>query len=382
MEPEIASQNVSDTALPEIAGSDGCEAVEEKEEAEDDGTDDEVLSALSRSRSSLRRQGSLTPRRRTLQPIIDVDGDGDSSSGGSSGNGDSERSGAGSADEIDDSPLFPTFVPRRLWIPGVCARLFRQPDIIPWDVYAVSSLRVSEIDVQTLTALLTSVSEWLFPAIDPASHPLPDAYEDLITGATVSALMDTSPWSKLSNGEAPLTFIPAVSGRRLPPNFVQDYLELEERHLQSYWESTHFLLISEAMCSADPALSSYHEQRRHRRSRAGAAGRRFLTKDVIPALRHRQCDLDILLDPFFLHFPKSRVTKHWFPTLDGGASSLAEAADILDLEEPWRLQFRQNPQDHPAMRIARLRDKFLDPVMSSLLLVWPSDLHFLIASGC
>ncbi|GMF52047.1 unnamed protein product [Phytophthora fragariaefolia] len=257
MEPEIAPQNVSDTTLSEIAGSDRREAVEEKEEADDDGTDDEVLSALSRSRSSLRRQGSLTPRRRTLQPIIDVDGEGDLSSGSSSGNGGSERSGAGSvgssprdhvgsdpavgdlagateADEIDDSPLFPTFVPRRLWIPGVCARFFRQPDIIPWDVYAVSSLRVSEIDVQTLSALLTSVSEWLFPAIDHASHPLPDSYEDLINGATVGALMDTSPWSKVSNAEAPLTFIPAVSGRRLPPNFVQDYLELEEWHLQSY----------------------------------------------------------------------------------------------------------------------------------------------------
>ncbi|GMF19242.1 unnamed protein product [Phytophthora fragariaefolia] len=204
VEPEITLQNVSDTTLPEIAGSDKREAVEEKEETEDDGTDDEVLSALSRSRSSLLRRGSLTPRHRTLQPIIDVDGDGDSSSGSSSGNRGSERSGAGGVhpspqnhfgddpavgdlagametDENDDSPLFPTFVPRRLWIPGVCARLFHQPDIIPWDVYAVSSLRVSEIDVQTLSALLTSVSEWLFPAIDPASHPLPDSYEDLIT---------------------------------------------------------------------------------------------------------------------------------------------------------------------------------------------------------
>ncbi|GMF44488.1 unnamed protein product [Phytophthora fragariaefolia] len=272
VETEIALHNVSDTTPPEIAGPDKREAVEEKEETDDNGTDDEVLSALS-----------------------------------------------------------------------------------------LSSLRVSEIDVQNLSALLTSVSEWLFPAIDPASHPHRDSYEDLITGATVDALMDTSPWSKLSNGEAPLTFIPAVSGRRLPPNFVQDYLILEERHLQSYWESTHFLPISEAMCSTDQALSTYHEQRRQRRSRAGAAWRRFLTKDTIPALRHRQCDLDILLGPFFLHFPKSRVTKHWFPKLDGGASSLAEAADILDLDEPWRLQFRQNPQYHPAMRIARLRDKFLDP---------------------
>ncbi|GMF49490.1 unnamed protein product [Phytophthora fragariaefolia] len=204
VEPEIALQNVSDTTPPEIAGSDKREAVEEKVETEDDGTDDEALSALSRSRSSLRHRGSLTPGHRALQPIIDVDGDGDSPSGSSSGNSGNEGSDLAGAtlevDEIDYSPLFPTFVPRRLWIPGVCARLFRQPDIILWDVYAVSSLRVSENDVQTLSALLTSVSERLFPAIDPASHPHPDSYEDLITGATVDALMDTSPWSKLSNG--------------------------------------------------------------------------------------------------------------------------------------------------------------------------------------
>ncbi|GMF15144.1 unnamed protein product [Phytophthora fragariaefolia] len=198
VEPEIALQNVSDTTLPEIAGSDKREAVEEKEETKDDGTDNEVLSALSRSRSSLRRRGSLPPGHRALHPIIDKDGDGDSPSGSSSGNSGN----------------------------------------VGWY---------------------------------PASHPHPDSYEDLITGATVDALMDTSPWSKLSNGEAPLTFIPAVSGRRLPPNFVQDYLELEERHLQSYWESTHFLPVSEAMYSTDPALSTYPEQRRKRRNRAGAA---------------------------------------------------------------------------------------------------------------
>ncbi|GMF57174.1 unnamed protein product [Phytophthora fragariaefolia] len=216
VKPEIALQNVSDTTLPEIAGPDKREAVEEKEETEVDGTDDEVLTALSRSRSSLRRRGSLTPGHRTLQPIIDVDGDGDSPSGSSTGNSGNEgydAGGVGSSlqdrvgddpavgdlagatwevDEIDDSPLFPTFVPRRLWIPGICARLFRQPDIIPWDVYAVSSLRVSEIDVPTLSALLTGVSEWLFPAIYPASHTHPDSYEDLITGATVDALVDTS----------------------------------------------------------------------------------------------------------------------------------------------------------------------------------------------
>ncbi|GMF44914.1 unnamed protein product [Phytophthora fragariaefolia] len=210
VETEIAMQDTSDTTPPKISEPDKCESMEGKEEAEGEGTDDEILSALSRSRSSLRCRASLTSDRGTLQPIIDVDGDGDSPSGSSSGNSEGEGSGAGNAgsptqdhvgggsavgdladaalavDEIDDSPLFPTFVPSRLWIPGVCARLFHQPDTIPWDVYVVSSVRVSEIDVQTLSTLLTSVSEWLFPTIDPASHPLPDSYDHLIIGATVN----------------------------------------------------------------------------------------------------------------------------------------------------------------------------------------------------
>ncbi|GMF56471.1 unnamed protein product [Phytophthora fragariaefolia] len=305
VEPEIVLQNVSDTTAPEIAGPDTREAVEEKEEAENDGTDDEVLSALSRSRSSLRRRGSLAPDRGALPPIIDVDGDGNSPSGSSSGNSEGEGSGAGDvgsspqdhvggdpavgdlagttleADEIDDSPLFPTFVPRSQQLAG-----FRD--------------RRSDLErpLNECSGMVISSDRSCL------SPPPPDSYEDLITGATVDALMDTSPWSKLLNGEAPLIFIPVVSGRRLPPNFVQDYLELEERHLQPYRESTHFLPISEAMCSTDQALSTYYEQRRQRRSCAGAAWRRVLTRDVIPALRHRQCDLDILLDPFFLHFPK------------------------------------------------------------------------------
>ncbi|KAJ8575688.1 hypothetical protein ON010_g3526 [Phytophthora cinnamomi] len=265
---------------------------------------------------------------------------------------------------VDDATLPPTVVPRRLWIPGFRReRLFRASDVTPWDVDLVSHLHVVQIDLRVLNTLLVNVSEWLLPEIDLESHPSPRTYEPLITGATVTALMDTPspPWVDLDNNEAPLTFIPHLFGRPLPPDFAQAYLELEERHLQSYWESTHFLPITDTMCETDSILAAYHKQRRQRRSRAGAAWRRFLLKHVIPALRQRQCDLDILLDPLFLHFPKSRVPKHWFPQFTDGASTLADALKIVDLAEPWRLQYRQSPQNHPAMGIARLRDKFLDP---------------------
>ncbi|GMG17476.1 unnamed protein product [Phytophthora fragariaefolia] len=91
VEPEITMPDTNDTLPLAISEPDKCESIEGKEEAENEGTDDEILSALSRSRSSLRRRGSLTSDRGTLQSTIDVSGDGESSSGSPSGNSEDRR---------------------------------------------------------------------------------------------------------------------------------------------------------------------------------------------------------------------------------------------------------------------------------------------------
>ncbi|POM58660.1 Hypothetical protein PHPALM_36666 [Phytophthora palmivora] len=119
----------------------------------------------------------------------------------------------------------------------------------------------------------------------------------------------------------------------LTPPCPKKYLEYEEKHLQALCESSHFLPISEDMCVADAALSAYHESRRQRRSRAGAAWKQFLFRHLIPALRQQYCDLDVLLDPFFLHFSKPRHPKIWYP--DVSATSLEDALSVVDLAEPW-----------------------------------------------
>ncbi|POM67923.1 Hypothetical protein PHPALM_15980 [Phytophthora palmivora] len=162
----------------------------------------------------------------------------------------------------------------------------------------------------------------------------------------------TPPYPK--SAEGPLSFMVDF----MPPGFCEKYLEYEEKHLQALWESSHFLPISEDMCVADAALSAYHEGRRQRRSRAGAAWKQFLFRHLIPALRQQYCDLDILLDPFFLHFPKI-----WYP--DVSAASLEDALSAVDLAEPWRLQYRRSSADHPASRIPRHQDKFVNVPPSS-----------------
>nr|KAE8931733.1 hypothetical protein PF009_g18215 [Phytophthora fragariae] len=321
---------------------------DEASPGQEDDADEEMLAALSRSRSSQRLRSSSIY-------VGDLPADEDDTSAG--------QDNSTEIDEDDEASLPSTTVPRGLWIPGYRVhRLFRTADVTPWDVDKVSHQLAVEIDVPASTSLLLDVSAWLFPTLAPSAHPHPSTYEHLITGAAVDVLMNLSPppWVSLDNEEAPLTFIPHIRGR-MRHNFAQAYLEYEERHLQSIWGSRHTLPITEAMCLADPLLAAYHEQRRQRRSRAGVAWRQFLAKYVVPAIRRHLCDIDILLDPFFLHFPKPRVLKEWYPRLTGNATTFADALEILDAEEPWRFQYRLNPQDHPAMQIARLAGKFIAP---------------------
>ena len=78
------------------------------------------------------------------------------------------------------------------------------------------------------------------------------------------------------------------------------------------------------------------------------------------------CDLDILLDPFFLHYPRMHEERVWYPGLGHNAdpADLLEDLEIANREKPWRNQFRNAPGDHPGSQISRLLNKF-KPVTSS-----------------
>ncbi|OWY95871.1 hypothetical protein PHMEG_00034010 [Phytophthora megakarya] len=57
------------------------------------------------------------------------------------------------------------------------------------------------------------------------------------------------------------------------------------------------------MCVDDPRLAALCKARNNRRSHSGDRWRRILPIFVM-AMQEGWCDLDLLLDPFFLHFPK------------------------------------------------------------------------------
>ncbi|KAE9319648.1 hypothetical protein PF008_g18218 [Phytophthora fragariae] len=124
------------------------------------------------------------------------------------------------------------------------------------------------------------------------------------------------------------------------------------------------------MVKKHPWLAVYRKERNNRRSHAGNRWKAFL-EVLIVAMREGWCNLDLLLDPFFLHFPKRSETVTWFPGLTARQANLAdptlhrhEPVDLLaalgedNSADPWRNHFRDLPQQHPANSISRLTDKF------------------------
>lgn len=136
------------------------------------------------------------------------------------------------------------------------------------------------------------------------------------------------------------------------------YRKLLDKKLgKAYWEAAHHLPITEK--SDDPFLAKLAIDRKQRRSRAGVYFEQFIEQWLIPLWRSGACDVDVLLDPLFLHFPLARRKPIWYPKVpDGEPEDLLSALAAVDEADPWRLQYRVHPDDHPALEVTRLFRKF------------------------
>lgn len=111
-------------------------------------------------------------------------------------------------------------------------------------------------------------------------------------------------------------------------NLIAAYDELQVRHSQVIWKSTHALLVSPSMRYAYYSLQDICVQRKWRRSRAGAAWKRVLPM-VLKGMIDGCCDLDILIDPYILHL---HGTRRDFI----GTSDLIECwSRSLTIASPW-----------------------------------------------
>ncbi|KAG7378296.1 hypothetical protein PHYPSEUDO_010284 [Phytophthora pseudosyringae] len=170
-----------------------------------------------------------------------------------------------------------------------------------------------------------SASGWLFPQRhrgDPAPVPGADYLDRLITDPNIAALLATTPWVVLENPEETLTFDLPLHRRAQTAlgQIAGAYLDLDRRHLQAFWESTHYLPITADQWADDAVVDQYHQARHHRRILVGEEWRALLRQFPL-MMRQQWADRDLLLDPFYLHLPTVHDANIWYPGLTSRAAT-------------------------------------------------------------
>uniref|UniRef100_A0AAV1TU08 Uncharacterized protein n=1 Tax=Peronospora matthiolae TaxID=2874970 RepID=A0AAV1TU08_9STRA len=197
---------------------------------------------------------------------------------------------------------------------------------------------------------------FLFPFYNHGRAPPTGTWASgLISRLHIEALYATAPWDNVIVPVNPISFTMTGWYR----DMSHRYLELESTHRQALWESTHAFPILPAQRRSERFMQTFWRQRKQRRSRFGARWKNFL-KMILSGMIAGHCDLDILLDPFFLHYPRPHEDRVWYPGLghSNDPADLLGALDMADQENPWRNQFRNAYWDHPGLQVPRLQDKF------------------------
>ncbi|KAI9981149.1 hypothetical protein PInf_010751 [Phytophthora infestans] len=267
-------------------------------------------------------------------------------------------------------PVAP-FGPDAAFIPGRRAPVaFAARDIEPWSAKKLNRVAVISMKITVLFPELPFRAEWIFPRTADAI-PSAGYVDSLITRPLVEELTSAAPWDTLVTTPVdPVSFRGDVRGRL--GVFVRAFRDFASKHRVAIWEGTHRFPISRNQLQGSTWLSNFNKQRGNRRSHAGRAWKRVLVILVL-AIQDGWCDVDILLDPSFLHLPRRGDKVAWFP---GSVSrqanledpnlhrpeptSLLEALREIDEAEPWRIQFRGDLSQHPGRQIQRLVGKFFN----------------------
>ncbi|GMF37393.1 unnamed protein product [Phytophthora fragariaefolia] len=180
------------------------------------------------------------------------------------------------------------FAPGDQCIPGrESPRILAPLDCEPWAVARLNHVAIMTMSIDVLFPFLPTQPGWMFPHLNPENRPPP-----------------------------------ADVGWRLGL-LIQAYRDFETSALMFYWESTHSFPIPDSAVRRDPWLGVYHKERNNRRSHAGRRWKAILELLII-AMREGWSGLDILLDPFFLHFPKRVETVTWYPGVDSRQANLSD----------------------------------------------------------
>ena len=375
--PTLGSGESRSSPSPEFAGR-----LSDTQSFSSESSDEITRCALSGSRSTARRNANRNVNAKTsdtrhTQALSSPSGDEDQDRRSENDVSSADDS-QGSVVSIPDLPrgysnaLLPpavygslpsTQVPWDQWIPGYRSRdRHASLAIAPWSSARIARISIAEMDAELLFRHFSKPRNFLFPS-GPGPRRVPRNglwSPNLITMDQIDSLYDQTPWDVLDVSIPPISF--PLSGWYA--EMALRYQELENRHLMALWEATHLLPLYKKHRDSDPRLDVYWNQRKQRRSRLGASWKRFL-QFVLRGLIAGHCDLDILLDPFFLHYPRSHESGRWYPGLGTtqDPADLVTALQLVDEADPWRNQFRSAIADHPGSSIDRLVGKFDTPVI-------------------
>ncbi|OWZ11694.1 hypothetical protein PHMEG_00015250 [Phytophthora megakarya] len=233
---------------------------------------------------------------------------------------------------------------------------------------------MATITIDLLSRALPFDPSRIFPGrAARAVAPSPADYcGHLITAVNVQALMAARPWEMLGCANTPRANIFRNRHWRTPGLFAERYSAMEIQDLIAYWGCTHRFPIPTALIRTDPYLATFSVERKNRRAHAGARWKVILFLFII-AMREGWCDLDLLIDPFFMHFPQRATDVLWYTGIEARRDNLAdpqlnhrEFANLIVVfdesneADPWRTHYRLNHADHPARRIAHLAGTFFN----------------------
>ncbi|POM74054.1 Hypothetical protein PHPALM_9037 [Phytophthora palmivora] len=377
---DVGSSQPSGEVIEVRSGSDE-EEEEENAEVADDLYETQTLMAISQSRSEARRRDHASPQCHLAGGSggspSGSDGSNSDAGSGDPGNGSGPTGGSGPANPPPGrQPHRITFVPQVPFPEGRCvpgrriARVKVAADIDPWIESRLANQTLIAMTVNFLFPILPFRPDWIFPH-RPTIFTCPTAPAfcgHLITEANVKALQAAEPWQVIRNTLPPISFEADVGGRL--GIFVRQYRDFEAVELIAYWEPTHKFPITAAMITQSPWLCAFAKQRNNRRSHAGNRWKRMLLT-LIQAMIEGWCDLDLLLDPFFLHFPKRTDEVVGYTGIEARHANLAdpqlnrreptdllEALAVADTADPWSNHFRDHTTDHPARQLPQLDRKF------------------------
>jgi hypothetical protein len=310
-------------------------------------------------RSKAKRQkGGSAKKKQSKHGSTTYSGGGGGGSGSDPSSSSSTGSHSGSDDLLSDATLarLPgTVVDRRKWFSGYRRpHRFSSRQVNPWPAVLLKHICIRKLQANDLFHAWSHPDFGLFPA-KSATPARSSWYPHLITEANVRALYASEPWTKLRTLVVPHSFDPDGWFKHL----YDQYSAFEDEERQTIWESTHSFPIGTDLRANSAYLDKLAADRKQRRSHAGPRWKKILTR-FLEGMRLGHCDLDICLDPFFLHFPRKDEQGAWFPGLGQRRApvDLCTALSIINDAEPWRNQFREASRDHPGLKIARLAGKF------------------------